>query len=263
MEHPNAYIAYLSNHPYLKSQYNDIWIERQYNSQGSIIENIAYFFVLQFNGNSIGVVESTRPNSATLVYALPTKYIHFYRYIYRSHFEDPFISREYRTIGKDDVGYEPIKHRNYFLSEIRHPDFETWEKNLTRVVDDSLKWRKEKSSTFNLSAYLDSKDEELFKILEEFHVQIPLGMNVEVNKREFDLRKHLKSIEKKDVSINSLHDKSINEVAYIIGESPQKLLSILRGKHHLDLSSVQDVLTKGRLRKCKETIELLWDRNKK
>ena len=171
----SVYLNYLDEHPhfYAKEQ----WIDKQYTVNDDISEYAATFYILRYDKKYIGVVESSRPNTATYLYSLPDrkKQIGLYAYVYEQHLADPLISRDmndfYREIvkkgnqwlrdkqkwEKEDpdylmcVDYEqeegyflynprtPIKYRTYFIDEVPHVPFKDWSNRLENVISTYLK----------------------------------------------------------------------------------------------------------------------------
>ena len=162
----NIYVDYLDKHPSLKSK--QTWLDRQLLSNGKLSTYIAYFYILQYENcenQYVGIVESTRPHSGTYIYMLPNNHVRLYSYIYKRHFEEPFIRRkpdqEYIDIMKKinrkidtDENYvdelqedleetiedpfKPLKCREYFLKEIAHTNITKWSKIIESTINHYL-----------------------------------------------------------------------------------------------------------------------------
>ena len=97
----SVYLEYLSKHIAHRQAMNNLfmyatqqWLDRQYTSDKRISEYIAVFFILRYGDKYLGVVESTRPNSATYLYNFPNKNVLLYSSFYRNDFAEPYILRE-------------------------------------------------------------------------------------------------------------------------------------------------------------------------
>ena len=179
----NIYVDYLDKHPSLKSK--QTWLDRQLLSNGKLSTYIAYFYILQYENcenQYVGIVESTRPHSGTYIYMLPNNHVRLYSYIYKRHFEEPFIRRkpdqEYidiiarinRNLEFEDEDYtesklsedlektiknpfKPIKCRKYFFKEIPHTNITEWGNNIESTIKCYLTKRTNPS---NLKYQIDS-----------------------------------------------------------------------------------------------------------
>lgn len=187
----SVYLNYLDEHLhfYAKEQ----WIDKQYTVNDDISEYVATFYILRYDKKYIGVVESSRPNTATYLYSLPDrkKQIGLYAYVYEQHLGDPLISRDmndfYREIvkkgnqwlrdkqkwEKEDPGYlmcvdyeqeeeyflynprTPIKYRTYFIDEVPHVTFKDWSNRLENAISAYLKDGTKKSKWLDDGIDLD------------------------------------------------------------------------------------------------------------
>ena len=169
-----VYLNYLDEHPHFYAK--EHWIDRQYTTTGDISEYVATFYILRYDKKHIGVVESSRPNTATYLYSfLFDKFIDLYAYVYKRHLAEPRIGRDmdsfYEGIVKkgnqllrdkqkwekenpeylmcDDYEqdeewflynpYTPIKYRSYFIDEIPHVTFKDWSNRLGNTISTYLK----------------------------------------------------------------------------------------------------------------------------
>lgn len=170
-----VYLNYLDEHPHFYAK--EHWIDRQYTTNGDISEYAATFYILQYDEKFIGVLESSRPNTATYLYSFPDdkKLMGLYAYVYERHLAEPLISRDMNDFYKEIVkkgnqllrdkqkwekenpdylmcdDYEqaeecflynpctPIKYRSYFIDEVRHVTFKDWSNRLEDAISAYLK----------------------------------------------------------------------------------------------------------------------------
>ena len=170
-----VYLNYLDEHPHFYAK--EHWIDRQYTTNGDISEYAATFYILRYDKKHIGVVESSRPNTATYLYSFPDdkKLMGLYAYVYERHLAEPRIGRDmdsfYEEIVKkgnqllrdkqkwekenpeylmcDDYEqdeewflynpYTPIKYRSYFIDEVPHITFKDWANRLEDAISAYLK----------------------------------------------------------------------------------------------------------------------------
>ena len=170
-----VYLNYLDEHPHFYAK--EHWIDRQYTTNGDISEYAATFYILQYDEKFIGVLESSRPNTATYLYSFPDdkKLMGLYAYVYERHLAEPLISRDMNDFYKEIVkkgnqllrdkqkwekenpdylmcdDYEqaeecflynpctPIKYRSYFIDEVRHVTFKDWSNRLENAISSYLK----------------------------------------------------------------------------------------------------------------------------
>lgn len=101
IEKENPYLEYLGQHPKLKKK--SVWIDSQFDNKKNISEYLAFFYVFEYEKEHIGIVESLRPNSATYLYSFPNEYTRLYEYVYKNHFGNPYIKREYSEEEKKEL----------------------------------------------------------------------------------------------------------------------------------------------------------------
>lgn len=205
-----VYLNYLDEHPHFYAK--EHWIDRQYSTNGDISEYVATFYILQYDKKYIGVVESSRPNTATYLYSfLFDKFIDLYAYVYKRHLAEPRIGRDmdsfYEGIVKkgnqllrdkqkwekenpeylmcDDYEqdeewflynpYTPIKYRSYFIDEIPHVTFKDWSNRLENTISTYLKDGTKKSKWLDDGIDLDlfsSSFESMFYIIRKSYMDV-------------------------------------------------------------------------------------------